>query len=85
MIPLTANLRIEKRGRQFRLWLPLFALWLLVLPFLIVALPIVAAVLWMLGRRPFAIFAAWWGVLCAIPGSQFEVNGRRSSLQIQVH
>ena len=85
MIPLTANLRIERHGRSLRLWLPLFVLWLLVLPFLIVALPIAAVVLWVLGRKPFAVFAAWWGVLSAIPGSHIEVNGRRSSLQVAVH
>jgi hypothetical protein len=84
MIPLTANLRIEKRGRQFRLWLPLFALWLLALPFLIVALPVVAVILAAYRRNPLRLFAAYWNLLSAIPGSLLEVNGRRGR-RVSVH
>jgi hypothetical protein len=59
-------------------------LWVVALPFLVVSLPVIALVLWMLGRRPLAIFAAWWGVLRAIPGASIEVRGRRSAFIMQV-
>lgn len=85
MIPMIARLAVRRPdGSGFRLWLPLFLLWLIALPFLVVSLPVVALVLWMLGRRPFAIFAAYWGVLRAMPGASVEVNGRRNSVVMQV-
>lgn len=84
-IPMVARLQIRKRsGRRLRIWFPLFLLWLLVLPFLIVSLPVLTVALWMLGRRPFAIFAAYWGVLSALSGTDIEVNGRRSSVFMHV-
>lgn len=86
MLPMIARLHIVRmRGRRrLRLWLPLFLLWLLVLPLAIVALPVAAVVLWATGRRPLAIFAAYWRVLCAIPGTRLEVSSPRASVFVQV-
>jgi hypothetical protein len=86
MPPLVAVLKIEKRdGRRLRFWLPLFLLWLLALPFVIVALPVVIVVLALLGHRPFAVLAAYWRVLVAIPGTGIEVKGGRSSVALHVY
>jgi hypothetical protein len=78
MIPMMAVLRVERgQRRRVRLWLPLFLLWLLALPVLVVALPVVAIILLAYSRNPLRIFAAYWSVLSAIPGSHIEVSGRR--------
>jgi hypothetical protein len=86
MLPMVARIHVVRMQgrRRLRLWLPLFLLWLLVLPLAIVALPVAAVVLWATGRRPFAIFAAYWRVLCAIPGTRLEVNSGRASVLVHV-
>jgi hypothetical protein len=86
MPPLLATIRIERRdGRSLRLWLPLFLFWLIALPFVVVALPVVAVVLAVMGRRPFAIIAAYWAVLGALSGTDIELNGRRSLVAMHVY
>lgn len=86
MIPMMAVLRVERsERRRIHLWLPLFLLWLLALPVLIVTLPIVAVILLAYGRNPLRLFAAHWNVLSAVPGSHIEVNGRRGLVFIHVY
>lgn len=87
MPPLVARLRIDRArdGRSVKLWLPLFVLWLLLLPIAIVTLPVIAVVVAGLGRNPFAIFAAYWGVLCALCGAQVEIDTRRAVVFVHVH
>ena len=87
MPPLMLTLHVERfqDGRRFRLWLPLFVFWLLILPFAVVTLPVVALALAGLGYRPFRLFAAYWSLLCAIPGSHIEVNGRRSLVFLHIY
>jgi hypothetical protein len=86
MIPMMAVLRVERRQRRnVRLWLPLFLLWLLVLPVLVVALPVAAVISLAYGRNPMRLFAAYWNVLSAIPGSQIEVNGRHGLVHMHVY
>jgi hypothetical protein len=78
MIPMVAVVRVERPLRHgIRLWLPLFLLWLLALPVLIVALPVVAVILVAYRRNPLRLFAAYWQLLSAIPGTHLEVSGRR--------
>ena len=85
MIPVMAVLCVERPlRRRIRLWLPLFLLWLLALPILIVTLPVVAALLIAGRRNPLRLFAAWWQLLSAIPGTHLEVNGRRGR-SVYVH
>jgi hypothetical protein len=44
MIPLWMSIAVcGERRRFFRLWLPLFLLWMLLLPFAILALPVLAS------------------------------------------
>ena len=86
MPPLVAVVKVERRdGRRRRFWLPLFLFGLLALPFVIVALPVVIVILALLGRRPFAVIAAYWRVLVAIPGSEITLNGGRSSVALHVY
>lgn len=86
MIPLMAVLRVERPARRrVRLWLPLFLLWLLVLPVLIVTLPIVAVIQLAYRRNPLRLFAAYWRVLSAIPGSHIEMNRRGRHVYLHVY
>jgi len=86
MIPLMVVLRVERpERRRVRLWLPLFLLWLLALPVLVVALPVVAVILIAYRRNPLRIFAAYWQVLSAIPGSHIEMNRRGRHVYLHVY
>ena len=86
MPPLMARLEIARAGRRgLRLWLPLFLLWLAAMPFVLVALPVVVVVLALLGRRPFAVIAAYWRVLASISGTDIALNGRRSQVVLHVY
>ncbi len=72
-------------GRRLSLWLPLFLFWLIALPFVIVTLPVVAIVLVLLGRNPLRVFAAYWSLLSAIPGSHFEIESGRGLVFLHVY
>ena len=86
MIPMMAVLHVERgQRRRIRVWMPLFLFWLLALPVLIVALPVVAAILLAYGRNPLRLFAAYWNLLDAIPGSHIEVNGRRGLVYMHIY
>ncbi len=72
MIPLILKLRIkDKNQRRFGIWLPLFLLWLIILPLLAIPAPLiflVALILWpsKYGRLVlysyFAIFTIIWNL-----------------------
>lgn len=86
MPPMLVKMRMQKRGRKtFSLWLPLFLFWLLALPFVIVTLPVVAVVLLLLSRNPLRVFAAYWRLLSAIPGAQFEAQSPRGFIVMRVY
>ena len=85
MPPMLMTLHVEKRGRRFRLWLPLFLFWLLALPFAVVTLPVLAIVLLLLSRNPLRVFAAYWSLLSAIPGSHLEVQSPRGLVFMHVY
>jgi len=86
MIPMVAVLRVERPlRRRVRLWLPLFLLWLLALPVLIIALPVVAMILIAWRRNPLRLFAAYWNVLSAVPGSHVEMTRRGRHVCLHVY
>jgi len=85
MPPVLMTLRIESREHRIRLWFPLFLFWVLALPFVIVTLPVLAIVLLLLSRNPLRIFAAYWSLLTAIPGSHLEVQSPRGLVFMHVY
>jgi hypothetical protein len=46
---------------------------------------VVAVVLAVMERRPFAVIAAYWRVLGAISGTDIELSGRRSLVFLHVY
>ena len=75
MIPLVMVLHVRKRNGYFvRLWLPLFLLWLLVLPLLILLLPFYLVFCAVAGVNPLRWVAAFWGLLSATAGTHVEVD-----------
>ncbi len=62
MLPLTMTLRVDTdRGHRVRLWLPLFLIWLVALPLLILLLPFYLAFCAVMRLNPVRLVAAFWG------------------------
>lgn len=85
MTPSVAMVRVHTVGGwNFRLWLPLFLLWipfLLLLPLILLALLVAS----MVGRmNPWRITNVLWAVLCSLPGTDVRVvsDGNRVTVRI---
>lgn len=56
MIPMMLKLRVrEKDGKRFFIWLPLFLVWIIILPLLLIPIPFVALaalIMWPSGKGP---------------------------------
>ena len=76
--------RPNRSRRRLYLWLPLFLLWLLLLPFALLLAPFLLAALWIMGRKPIAIFAATFDLLTAMTGTRVEVKSPDASVFIRV-
>ena len=83
MIPFVAVISVpNRRSRTFRLWIPLFLLWVLALPLVILLSPIfliLCAVCWL---NPFEVTAAIWQILSALRETNIEVARRSASVSV---
>jgi hypothetical protein len=85
MTPNIAVIRFDNPyARRFRLWVPLFLLWIpfiLVLPFLLLVLLVVC-----LGCKIdfFHTLRVAWGILCALPGTHVRVQAQANDIQIEL-
>jgi hypothetical protein len=72
------------RGPNFRLWLPLFLLWvpaILLAPFVLLAL-LIACVL---ARVPFwRSIATFWALLCGLPGTDVRVSTEGNHVLVRI-
>lgn len=86
MIPLWMSLHVRNdRGTNIRLGLPLFLVWLLLLPFAILAAPVLL-VIGLFGRlRPLRIMAAGWCALSAMRGTLVDVEAPDARVFIHVY
>lgn len=86
MIPLFVTLRVSRRKRTKarRLWLPLFLVWLLLAPLLLILLPVFFLVCLALRINPFRALAAIWSVLWALGGTHIEVDTVRETVLIHI-
>jgi hypothetical protein len=85
MIPLWMSIAIcGERRRFFRLWLPLFLLWILLLPFALLALPVLA-ILWLIyGHGAVAKPIALWQVFSGMRGTLIDIDHPHGSVFIKI-
>lgn len=79
------TIEVRPRGRRpIRLWLPMFLIWLLLAPLVILAAPFAA--LWMLACRlnPFRVMGALLGMLTALSGARVEVDSPSAFVNIRL-
>lgn len=88
MIPLAAVVAV-RRGRSssdFRLWIPvpLVLVWLLALPFLVLALPIFFIACLASRVQPFRALWILWQLLCALRTTRVSVEHRATSILVHI-
>jgi len=76
MPPLLAIVDIQRRadGRMYHLWLPLFLIWLLLLPLAIIALPFVIVIGLIAGIEIFKAMGGVLRVLNALNGTHVDID-----------
>lgn len=75
MIPLFAIVKLRRGNRHSRkLWFPLFLIWLLLLPLVLVLLPFAILACLLARINPLRSIAAGWQVLAGLRGTHIEVQ-----------
>ncbi|MEI9888849.1 MAG: hypothetical protein WDN08_20575 [Rhizomicrobium sp.] len=74
-----------RRQRGIRLWVPLFLVWLLLLPFVLVLLPVYFVVCAVADIAPFRTLGAFFAVLGSLGGTHVEVDSADTSVFIHVY
>ena len=85
MIPLLLTVRIGGAGRRgVPLWVPLFLVWLLLLPLALLLLPLflVGSLIGML--NPFRVLWVFWRILNGARGTSVEAANGRHALLIRI-
>ena len=85
MIPLLVILGFRKNnGRIVRLWIPLFLVWLLLLPLVLVLLPFAFIALVVIKLNPIHVFKAGWQVLSGLRGTRVEVEDDNAFVLVRI-
>ncbi len=86
MIPLWISLRVRSDKRtNIRLGLPLFLLWLLLLPLLVLLAPFALVACLVMRFNPLRHVAAGWSVLSAMRGTRVDVEAPGALVFIHVY
>ncbi|MBS0473454.1 MAG: hypothetical protein JSR60_20460 [Proteobacteria bacterium] len=86
-VPMLAIVQIlpAKSRRTLRLWVPLFLVWLLLLPFAVVLLPLYFVMCAVMDIAPFRTLGAFFAVLGSVAGTHVEVDSPDASVFIHVY
>jgi hypothetical protein len=88
VIPLAAVIAVRPgwRSSDRRLWMPvpLFLVWLLALPFLVMALPIFFIACLASRVNPFRALWILWQLLCALSTTRVSVERRAASILVHI-
>lgn len=85
MIPFVAvvNLR-NQQSRTFRLWVPLFLVWLLLLPLAVLLSPFIFVACLICRVNPFRGVAVMWQILNALTDTELEVEHRSAGMSFHI-
>lgn len=86
MIPMVGVISVNHwpRSRSFRLWIPIFLLWLLLLPLAVLAFPVLLIVCLIAQVNPFSVIATFWGILGGLRDTHIEVNNRDALILVRI-
>ncbi|HWA63276.1 MAG TPA: hypothetical protein VG939_18005 [Caulobacteraceae bacterium] len=85
MIPLFLTVRVRAAGaRDVNVWLPLFLIWILLAPLLILVIPVVFVAAAIFETNPFAAVAGVIAVFCALSGTHVEVSAPDAEVLVDI-
>lgn len=85
MIPFVAVVSLRDReSRTFRLWIPLFLIWLLLLPLVVLMSPFVFTACLFCRVNPFRGVAVMWQILTALIDTNIEVEHRSAGISFHI-
>jgi hypothetical protein len=84
MIPQVAVINLHSGRRERRLWVPLLPLWLVLAPFVLLALPLFVIGCLVSGVRPLGALSGIWQVLCALRGARVDVTRGTTATSIDI-
>ena len=85
MIPFVAVVSLRNQeSRTFRLWIPLFLIWLLLLPLALLLTPFVFIGCVVCRVHPFRAVSVLWQILWALNDTEFEVEHRSAGMSFHI-
>jgi len=85
MIPFVAVVSLRNQeSRTFRLWIPLFLIWLLLLPLAVLLSPFVFIACLFCRVNPFRGVAVVWLILNALADTNIEVEHRSAGVSFHI-
>ncbi len=84
MIPLVAEVRVRSPKVSFRLWAPLFLIWLLLLPLVLVLAPFALLAMAVLGRNSVRVSTSAIAILHALSGVLVEVESPAAQVLVRI-
>lgn len=85
MIPLVAVVSLRNQeSRTFRLWIPLFLVWLLLLPLAILLSPFIFIACLFCHVNPWRGVALLWQILTALADTNVEVEHRSAAMSFHI-
>ena len=82
MIPITSSVRIRSARHQF--WIPLFLVWLLLLPVALLLLPFFAIGCLIIRVNPFRALSTLFGIVTSLRGTDIAVEDSYHSVQVHI-
>jgi uncharacterized membrane protein len=85
MIPFVAVVSLRNQeSRTFRLWIPLFLIWLLLLPLAVVLSPFIFIACLVCRVNPFRGVAVIWQILNALKDTECEIDHRSAGMSFHI-
>lgn len=88
MLPMILKLRIiEKGGKRFSVWLPLFLIWIIVFPLLIIPFPLIllaALLMWPSGKGVLVLqgYFTIFKILGLLSGLKVDIGSKNNDVYI---
>jgi hypothetical protein len=88
MIPMILKLRVrDKDGKRFYIWLPLFLVWIIILPLLLIPIPFIvlaALIMWPSGKGPIVLYGYFtiFKMLGCLSDLEFNIESGNSTFFI---